>query len=267
MTDLELALALAAEAAIAINGIYAHDFAVETKADGSPVTLADRTADALIRAGLARHRPGDAVLTEESTFTAGVGSRLWLVDPLDGTADFADRTGDFAVMIGLCVDGEPVLGVVAAPALDRTFAGVVGEGAFELVAGERRPLHIAPAHQPPRVLVSRKHPPRGDLAALFEALGGATHLPRGSVGVKCGLLAAGEADLYLHPTRGTWLWDCAAPQAIIEAAGGRFTRPDGSRIPYDLNELQNPAGVLVAGPALHTEVCTRLAARTEFTAV
>ena len=253
MNDLDLALAIALDAAALISDVYARDFAVETKTDGSPVTLADRGADQLIREALAHFRPHDAVLTEESGLTAAPGGRLWLIDPLDGTADFADRTGDFAVMIGLCIDGHPVLGVVAAPALDRTWAAGGGR-AFEVQDGARHPLQIAPPHPPPRVLVSRKHPPPAGVLEVLAHFGGATHVPRGSVGVKCGLLAAGEADLYLHPTRGTWLWDCAAPQAIIEAAGGRFTRPDGSQIPYDLNELQNPAGVLVAGRALHAQV-------------
>lgn len=251
MNDLDLALALALDAAGLVLQVYQRDFQVETKDDGSPVTLADRLADQLIRDGLGHFRPHDTVLTEESgTRTGDRPGRLWLIDPLDGTADFADRTDDFAVMIGLCVDGHPILGVIAAPALGRTWAAADGQ-AFEIRDGARIPLHLGPPHTPPRVLVSRKHPPPAGVQTVLNRLGGATHVPRGSVGVKCGLLAAGEADLYLHPSRGTWLWDCAAPQALIEAAGGRFTRPDGSKVPYDLAQLRNDPGVLVAGLDLH----------------
>ncbi|MCA9527166.1 MAG: 3'(2'),5'-bisphosphate nucleotidase CysQ [Myxococcales bacterium] len=258
--DLDLTLALAAEAAAAIHAIYDAGFEVRTKGDGSPVTVADEQANALILEGLRKHRPHDAVLSEEAPYRAGSApGRLWMVDPLDGTADFADRTGDFAVMIGLAIDGRPAVGVVAAPALGRTFAGVVGEGAFELVAGERRPLVGPTGEGPLRVLTSRKHPP-ADLAYVLAHLGEPARIPRGSVGIKTGLVAAGEADLYLHPTRGTHWWDCCAPEAIAAAAGLVFSLPSGARVPYDVARTDNPAGVLVAAPSLHARVVDLLAA-------
>ncbi|MEZ4469780.1 MAG: 3'(2'),5'-bisphosphate nucleotidase CysQ [bacterium] len=258
--DLALALALADEAAAAILAVYEAGFEVRTKGDGSPVTIADEQANALILEGLRKHRPRDAVLSEEAPYRAGTAAgRLWMVDPLDGTADFADRTGDFAVMIGLVIDGRPAVGVVAAPALGRTFAGVVGQGAFERAGGERRPLVGPTGDGPLRVLTSRKHPPT-DLARVLAALGEPARIPRGSVGIKTGLVAAGEADLYLHPTRGTHWWDCAAPEAIAQAAGLVFTLPSGAPVPYTLDRTDNPAGVLVAAPALHRRVVDVLAA-------
>lgn len=251
--ELSVALRLAAEAADIIREVYATgDFSVDRKADGSPVTVADQRADDHIVAGLRAAFPDDAVLSEEAPFTdAADARRLWMVDPLDGTRDFAGKTGDFAAMIGLCVDQRAVLGVVAAPALERTWAGVVGVGAWEYGAdGARRPLVLGDPPAAPRVLASRNHPPPG-LVRLLEDLGDYALLRRGSVGLKIGLIAAGEADVYYHPSPGTSLWDCCAPEAIIVGAGGRFATADGAPVAYDRPmDTGNPRGVLAGHPAL-----------------
>lgn len=263
--SLEVALRLAREACREVMKVYAsEDFGVETKADGSPVTRADKAANAVILRGLTRYFPNDTVLSEEVPFDASqpLGRRVWMVDPLDGTQDFVQRTGDFAVMIGLCVSGKPVLGVVAAPALERTWAGATGTAPFEETVDGRRPLRLsAPAPgEPLRAVVSRTHRPKG-LETVLEALasaGAVSAVPRGGVGVKVGLLLAGEADFYLHPAAGTHLWDCCAPEAILAAAGGVFSDASGVPIRYDLSATANPRGVLAAAPDLHA----RLAALT-----
>lgn len=256
--SLEVALRLAREAAREVLRIYGAGFSVEEKADGSPITEADRAANRIIMSGLRRYFPDDAILSEESPFDpdAPRGRRLWMVDPLDGTSDFAGRTGDFAVMIGLCIAGRPALGVVAAPARERLWAGGNGIPAFEETADGRRPLQVrdpAPG-ETVRVLVSRKHRPPA-IEALVEKLGGAAELiPCGSVGIKVSLVAAGEADVYLHPSKGTHLWDCCAPEAILRAAGGVFTDASGRPVPYDVTETANRRGLLAAAPGLHARV-------------
>ncbi|MFN3200977.1 MAG: 3'(2'),5'-bisphosphate nucleotidase CysQ [Bradymonadia bacterium] len=256
-----IAIRLACDAAAEVKRIYAGQFGVETKADGSPVTDADKAANDIILAGLEEHFPEDNVLSEETPFDANraLGRRIWFIDPLDGTKDFVNRTGDFAVMIGLCVAGRPLIGVVAAPALDTLWVGVVGQGAFEERDGVQRPLTISDTREGPlRMLCSRSHRPP-QIETLAERLGPAELHPRGSVGVKISLLAAGEADLYLHPTAGTSLWDCCAPEAILRAAGGEFTKPDGSLITYDPMITANPDGILAAGPTDHARAVSLLA--------
>ncbi len=251
--ELAVALDLAAQAAELIMAVYnTGDFSVDRKADGSPVTVADQGANDLIVAGLRAAFPDDAVLSEEAPFTDDpTGRRLWMVDPLDGTRDFAGKTGDFAAMIGLCVDQVPVVGVVAAPALQRTWAGVLGHGAFEIGPdGVRRPLTLAPPAVPPRVLASRNHPPPG-LVAILDQLDGHSLMRRGSVGLKIGLIAAGEADVYFHPSPGTSLWDCCAPEAILCAMGGAFSTADGAPVAYGAPQhTANPRGLLAGHPAL-----------------
>jgi 3'(2'), 5'-bisphosphate nucleotidase len=270
---LEVALHLGTRAGALLLAIYNEGFEVHTKADGSPVTRADREAEALIVAGLLAAFPDDAVVGEETGRTGAADARrVWLVDPLDGTADFAGLTDDFCAMIGLCIDGEPVLGVLAAPALGRMWAGVVGQGAIEVVGDERRPLRLPEAEiinkiEPLHLVQSRSHPPAGLAERLAASLGHAPTLSqRGSVGVKVGLVISGEAHGYLHPQAGTSLWDCAGPEAVMRAAGGRFSRPDGSPVDYAAacdaeavrqgRHLHNAPGIL-AGP---TDVWTRLRA-------
>ena len=162
--SLEVALRLAREASREVLRVYAStDFQVETKADGSPVTRADKSANTIIVRGLHRYFPNDTVLSEELPFDhrQPVGRRVWMVDPLDGTQDFVQRTGDFAVMIGLCISGKPSLGVVAAPVLDRLWAGGLGMSAFEEGPNGRKTLSVRePAPDAElRALVSRTHRP------------------------------------------------------------------------------------------------------------
>lgn len=262
--SVRIAIRLACDAADEVKRIYSGQFSVDTKDDGSPVTDADRAANEIILKGLAEHFPDDNVLSEESPFDEkqALGRRVWYIDPLDGTSDFVGRTGDFAVMVGLCIAGRPTLGVVAAPALDRLWVGVVGQGAFEDRLGNRTPLDLTRARTGPlRILCSRKHRPP-QIESLAERLGPAELLPRGSVGVKVSLIAAGEGDLYLHPTAGTHLWDCCAPEAIVRAAGGEFTKPDGSPILYDPSMTANPDGLLAAGQADHARAVQLLSGGT-----
>ncbi|MSP71559.1 MAG: 3'(2'),5'-bisphosphate nucleotidase CysQ [Myxococcales bacterium] len=256
--SLEVALRLAREASKEVMRVYeSNDFGVVIKADGSPITAADKEANRIIVRGLRRYFPNDVVLSEESHFDrkTPLGRRVWMVDPIDGTQDFVQRTGDFAVMIGLCISGRPSLGVVAAPALGRTWAGGLGLGAFEETEGGRIPLSIwEPApDEPIRFVVSRTHRPPG-LDAVLAAVGPHTIVSRGGVGVKVGLVMSGEADAYLHPSPGTHLWDCCAPQAIIAAAGGRLTDASGQEIVYEPTQTANPRGVLAAPPELHARL-------------
>lgn len=266
--SLEVALRLAREACREVMKIYGSaDFGVETKADGSPVTLADKAANAAIVRGLRRYFPNDTILSEEMPFDARqpIGRRVWMVDPVDGTQDFVQRTGDFAVMIGLCISGRPALGVVAAPALERTWAGGVDIPTFEETAAGRRRLTLSEPTPgaPLRAVVSRTHRPKA-LEAVLEGLGAAgavADVPRGGVGVKVGLVLSGEADFYLHPAPGTHHWDCCAPEALLLGAGGRFTDAGGQALRYeDLARTANPKGLLAAAPALHARLAPLSAA-------
>jgi 3'(2'), 5'-bisphosphate nucleotidase len=247
MTDhaalLEPVLEIAARAGSAILEIYNSDFAVELKADRSPLTQADRAAHRIIVDGLERLPVRLPVLSEESADSDIEGrrqwGRYWLVDPLDGTKEFVKRNGEFTVNIALIEGHQPVLGVVTAPVLGTAYAGAVGSGAFKLAAGTRRPIEVRrPAAQPLRVVGSRSHA-SPELHAFLETLGPHELKPMGS-SLKICLVAEGEADLY--PRLGlTSEWDTAAAQAILISAGGSMMDLKGQPLIYNARKtLLNP---------------------------
>lgn len=239
---LEQLVPVVRRAGAVITEIYATDFEVRGKGDASPVTEADERAEALISLALAELTPEIPVIAEEAVAAgriAAVGERFWLVDPLDGTREFIRRNGEFTVNVALIERGEPVLGVVYAPALDRLFAGAAGAGAFTEERGERRAIAV---REPPAegltVVASRSH---GDPAALETFLQGrpVAQLRNAGSSLKICLIAAGEADLYPRLGR-TMEWDIAAGHAVLAAAGGRITRVDGAPLTYGKPEFANP---------------------------
>jgi 3'(2'), 5'-bisphosphate nucleotidase len=225
--------------------IYETGFNVTLKDDRSPLTEADLAAQRVIGAGLAALTPDIAMLGEESAPQASAQRHawraLWLVDPLDGTREFVKRNGEFTVNIALIEDHEPVLGIVAAPARGVLYAAARGCGAFRRDAdGTRAPIAASPhAASPLRVLGSRSH---GDARteALLVRLGAQLRLSIGSA-LKFGLLAEGQADLYLRcgPTSE---WDTAAGQALLTEAGGCVVDLSGAPLRYNARDgLINPS--------------------------
>jgi 3'(2'), 5'-bisphosphate nucleotidase len=233
-----------AVASTAILEVYASAHAVEYKADDSPITRADRAAHEILAARLAALTPGIPVLSEEADDAHAFGARrdwreLWLVDPLDGTREFIGRNGEFTVNVALVRDHEPVLGVVAAPALGQTYFAARGHGAFCSDGGApARRIHTRSAADPLVVVGSRSH--RGDsLDGLLAKLGPHELRPTGSA-LKFCLVAEGSADFYprLGPTSE---WDTAAAQAVLEVAGGAVTTLDGTPLRYNQRDtLLNP---------------------------
>lgn len=220
---------------------------VRAKADASPVTGADEAAEAVILAGLARLLPGIAVASEEAGIAGPLlGPAFVLVDPLDGTREFIAGRAEYTVNIAIVAGGEPVAGVVAAPALGLIWRGARGRGAERLALtasghGKGSDIRTRPwpaAH--PVALTSRSHPD-----AATEALIGRIH---GVVREVCGSslkfcrLAEGRADIYprLAPTRE---WDLGAGHAVLVAAGGAMRTPDGAAIAYG----RTSADLLVPG--------------------
>ena len=248
------------EAGAAIMRIYEAGFTVVTKEDSSPVTEADAAGEKIILAALGRLLPDVAVVAEEEV-SAGrmpdVGGTFVLVDPLDGTKEFIRRNGDFTVNVALIEDGSPSLGIVYAPVERRLYGGDVRSGAAwtAIVGGDgaigaRTALAVraAPAAGL-AVVASRSHnSPATD--AYLAGVPIASHVSRGS-SLKICMVASGEADLYprLAPT---CEWDIAAGDAVLRAAGGTLSAPDGTPMRYGKPRFFNPgfvaAGAFVAKP-------------------
>jgi 3'(2'), 5'-bisphosphate nucleotidase len=233
-----------AAASTAILEVYATAHGVEYKADESPITRADRAAHDILAARLSLLTPSIPVLSEEAEAAHDFAVRrawpeLWLVDPLDGTREFISRNGEFTVNVALIRGHEPVLGVVAAPALGLTYFAARGHGAFRAqTESGAEPIHVRPAADPLVVVGSRSH--RGDsLDGLLARLGPHEMRPMGSA-LKFCLVAEGSADFYprLGPTSE---WDTAAAQAVLEVAGGAVTTLDGTPLRYNQRDtLLNP---------------------------
>ena len=225
-----------------VMAIYQQDFSVAEKHDKSPVTQADSEAEALIIPALHALLPGVPVVAEESVVANGlpeVGERFWLVDPLDGTKEFISRNGEFTINVALIENGEPVLGVVLAPAIERLFAGLQGAGAYVEDAGVRQEIACRYAWEDGLVvLASRSH---GDDTALERFLGGRKVCDVRNAGssLKLCLLAAGEADVYPRLGR-TMEWDIAAGQAVVLAAGGTVEDLQGNPLRYGKPGFENP---------------------------
>jgi 3'(2'), 5'-bisphosphate nucleotidase len=225
---LQLMVDAALDAGKEIETIYGAGCATEIKADGSPVTEADHAAEAIILSALAAAYPDIPVIAEEEACAGRipeVGSRFFLVDPLDGTRGFVERNGEFTVNIALIEDRVATAGVIYAPDSHILYYGEAGEGAFRRIdGGEAERIH---ARVPPAagltMLASRTTAEA--TAKRLAHLPIAEFLPSSSSFKFC-LLAEGSADLY--PRYGTTMeWDTAAGQAILEAAGGRVMALDG----------------------------------------
>lgn len=235
------------EAAIALYGNSEVD--VRSKGAGGPVTQADHASNDAILSFLRRERPDDPILSEESPHPAllDASDRLWVVDPLDGTKEFLARNGEFSVMVGLALSAAAAAGAVYQPAVERLYLGIVGCGAW-LVEHPRDSASIYPLDADRvtigrlRFVRSRSHP-SDRLRRLEAELGDLQSVVSGSVGVKCALIAADLADLYVHPVPYLKEWDTCAPEAMLRAAGGLVTDCSGEPLSYGKPEPVQPGGI------------------------
>jgi histidinol-phosphatase len=244
--DLALALSLADAADALSLPAFDRGQAVTTKADGTPVTAADRAIEAALRERLAAERPGDRVLGEELG-AAGSGERRWVLDPLDGTEWFARGIATWGTLIALEQAGEPLVAVVSAPALRRRWWAARGAGAWR--DGERISVSGVTAVEDAFVAYANLHTgfeiDATPLLAHARSSGGFESF------LAPMLAADGSADAAFAP-RG-FLWDLLPVQLIVEEAGGRFTDFDGRRTAAG-------RGFVAANPALHAAVLERLQA-------
>ncbi|WP_338467560.1 3'(2'),5'-bisphosphate nucleotidase CysQ [Novosphingobium sp. ZN18A2] len=222
MTDIELARHLAAGAAKILLDLRA-------RGDLSGKELGkegDRQANAWLMNEVARERPDDGVLSEETKDTPErLGkSRVWIIDPLDGTREYSEGRDDWAVHIGLAIDGRAASGAVALPGMGET----LDSGA---------PPALAAAADTPRMLVSRTRP-AAEAVAVAKAIG-ADLVPMGSAGAKAMAVVRGEAEIYLH-SGGQFEWDNCAPVAVAQAAGLHVSRIDGSPLAYNCEDTYLP---------------------------
>jgi 3'(2'),5'-bisphosphate nucleotidase len=257
---------IALQAGRVIMEVYAQDFEEIKKKDGSPVTVADHRAEALILEGLAALTPGIAIVAEEEVAagrTPEIGPCFYLVDPLDGTRDFLERhDGEFTVNIALIENGAPIAGVVYAPGIGDLYAGAGAEAwrqkcdiASARPMGARLPLRVGiGAEGALRMLTSRRA--KSERLDKFGAAIGPHQHDRLSSSLKFCLVAAGEVDVY--PRFGQVSeWDAAAGDAVLRAAGGNVCRADGAPFLYGQSAPDFSVNGLVAYGGPITEQIVR----------
>jgi 3'(2'), 5'-bisphosphate nucleotidase len=212
MTDAELAASIATEAGELL-------LRIQREGGAGIGARGDREANTLILDRLRAARPNDPILSEESADAPErlTSSRVWIVDPLDGTREFGEGRDDWAVHVALAIDGTPAIGAVALPGLGITLSSDA-------------PPPLKPANDPPRMLVSRTRP--SQLCSNVCGIIGAETIGMGSAGAKAMAVVRGEAEIYLH-SGGQHQWDNCAPAAVALAAGLHVSRIDGTPIVYN----------------------------------
>lgn len=266
--ELEAAIDSARKAGTAILGYYRGEIVSENKIGiderDEPVTEADRVASRMIVESLAERFPNDAILSEEEIDEADArlaNDRVWIIDPIDGTAGFIKKDGDFAVQIALAERGRPVVGVVYLPAHRTLYFASAGNGTFlARGGGKAERLHTSENLNlgEMNIAVSRDHrSPK--MSRIIRELGLKSEIGRGSVGVKIGMIAERSCDLYIHLSHRTKFWDTCAPQIILEEAGGRVTDLFGGEFRYDGSSVLNLNGILATNGTAHEAVLSRLA--------
>ena len=265
--ELDTAIAAALLAGKTILKHYAEEFETEHKIGEDnyrePVTIADREASRIIVDQLSEAFPEDGILSEEEVddLESRVSKRrVWIIDPIDGTAGFIKKDGDFGVQIGLAEDGKPLVGVVYLPHHDLLSYAVKSKGSFS-ISGGSEPVRLRTSEVgklSDLILAMSRNHPSSKMARIVEHFGFRGTIRRGSVGLKVGLITNGTCDIYVHPGPRTKLWDTCAPHLILEEAGGRFTDLFGFEIRYDRADLQNRNGILATNGAAHASVVEHL---------
>jgi len=264
--ELRVTCELARAAGAAILELYDGPLHIKQKTsadDVEPVTQADTIANEMIVTGLKRVFPNDGILAEESVDTKRRldKSRVWMVDPLDGTNGFIDGNGDFAVQIGLAEEGQCVLGVVYQPLPGVLYRAVRGEGTwierpqFEPEKATVSDTRIVSAM---RLAASRSHrSPR--MNQLVSHFGFKEEVQRGSVGIKIGLIIEQQCDVYIHLSSRTKQWDTCAPEVILTEAGGRLSDLFGYPLNYNVPDVQNRNGLVASNGVSHEQIIETLA--------
>ncbi len=232
--------------------IYNTSFEVNHKSDTSPVTQADICSHLELSKIL---KPfGYPILSEESTenFDRSTTKTFWVIDPLDGTKDFIQQTGEFSIMIGLVRDGIPIFGIVSVPAKQKIYYAEKGKGAY-LIKNNGAPLKLEVSTNKTirnaSFITSRNH--FANSMQKFTENNKLRLIKCGSNGVKLGFMAEGMADVFFNPTDKMGLWDICAPQIILEESGGTVSDCHGLPIDYLSSNTKIPFGIAASNTILH----------------
>jgi 3'(2'), 5'-bisphosphate nucleotidase len=261
--EVRVAQRLASEAGVLVMKYHGGKLTVESKAGNEPVTIADREASDLIVGGLREAFPDDVIISEENAddLRRLTARRVWYIDPIDGTKDFIRGEDGFCLMIGLCIGGRPQVGVVVQPLHHRIFSAAPGGGAW-IEAPDQAPrrVHVSNVGELPnaRLVASKSHRDR-TIDQVKSALGVSNELNIGSIGLKLGVIALGERDLYVNPSPKCSAWDTCGPEALLHEAGGRLSDIRGRPLRYDVEQIAHKSGLVASNGRVHDAAIAKLA--------
>ena len=242
------------EAGKAILEIYQGDYKTSTKSDNSPITDADLKSNEIIKEILSH--TNHEILSEEDKDDLSRLSQetIWIVDPLDGTSDFIDKTGEFTVMIALIKNKKPVIGVIGWPTENTLFVAQKGSGSFRYSNNEWRKISVTTTSEMSkcRTVGSRHHLSEKE-KAFIKKLGITDFTSIGS-SLKVGKISSGEAEAYITTTNKMKEWDSAASYCIISEAGGKMTDMLGNDITYNNKDVYHQNGILVTNGLIHSKI-------------
>lgn len=254
IAELDIAIKAAIEAGKAILEIYQGDYETSTKNDDSPVTDADLKSNEVIKKILVQTK--HEILSEEDKDDLNRLSQetIWIIDPLDGTSDFIEKTGEFTVMIALIKNKKPILGVIGWPTEKTLFVAQKGSGAFRFSNNKWNKMTVTKISEIPkcRTVGSRHH--LSDKEKLFIKKLGIEDFASIGSSLKVGKISSGEAEAYITTTNKMKEWDSAASYCIISEAGGKMTDMLGNDLTYNNKDVYHQNGILVTNGLVHNKI-------------
>ena len=252
--ELDIAVKAAQEASNIILEIYQKDYNTFTKKDDSPVTDADLQSNKIINKILSDTKY--SILSEEDTDDQSRLSKdmIWIVDPLDGTSDFIDKTGEFTVMIALIQNRKPILGVIAWPTEKTLFVAQKNCGAFRYSNNKWDKIAVTKINELPKCrTVGSRHHLSNKEKNFIQKIGIEDFSSIGS-SLKVGKISSGEAEAYITTTNKMKEWDTAASHCIISEAGGKMTDMLGNELTYNNKNVHHENGILVTNGLIHDKI-------------
>ena len=252
--ELDIAIEAAQEASNVILEIYQKDYNTFTKTDNSPVTDADLESNKIINKILSNTKY--SILSEEDIDDQSRLSKdmIWIVDPLDGTSDFIDKTGEFTVMIALIQNKKPILGVIAWPTEKILFVAQKNCGAFRYLDNKWDKISVTKIDELPkcRTVGSRHHLSEKE-KEFIKKIGIEDFTSIGS-SLKVGKISSGQAEAYITTTNKMKEWDTAASYCIVSEAGGKMTDMLGNDLTYNNKNVHHENGILVTNGLIHDKI-------------
>jgi len=259
--ELDLTREIAREAGQIILTHYDTDYAIQMKAGQEPVTIADKTSSQYIVSALEKAFPKDLVVSEESSLPSGLEShsRIWIIDPMDGTKEFINHNGEFSVMIGMIEEGRPVVGVVYQPVTGYMYWAAKGQGSYSRRDQQIQSMQtsVNTDFAKIKIAASRSHL-TDELLEIYQALGIQEIIRSGSVGLKLAMIARQTCDIYLNLSGMTSCWDTCAPEIILTEAGGQVTNLSGEPLDYSFRQLKNSDGVVASNGVVHAQLLEKI---------